>query len=495
MFCVHLLASKPLQDMAAAEEMGNPELLHLRCRLRIHTMPMGNSMPMILSSSSATASNAVVDAHSVQGLAMHDALPQICKAVPAALSKNEITIRQQIATKVQATMGCDMGHFEKDIAPDGTVTIDWKISPINRLKQQARIKSHAVLRIYTEHTTVQDDIDEKQQIDSPQHTFCYLTGCEAIDLTALMQHTIDVNTGKVNTDLDRDYDFAAQTNFCNTFNICTVVPFEQPLTQQEILQMKRNLDIFKGGIAAYEMEEAMAKKEKREPIHTNHAFMPSCLRYFSTFPHFVFASPITASQRFFAICCRHLPDVETIVLMQQGLQQVYCSNLIRSSQLVLSESNAMAFASTGTRLQLRGAAVGFYDTTDIDQARAAMMHPTQIAIQMYSAMCNMGMSFQEFAEMKDPDHIFEFVKTTFASCIQDAAQCPYKSDYVLHSVTPVSKEVAVANLQPVPGVLEYAPGCPACFYRKHVLETGEVVYCRQVAWRKFFLKRFLPRYG
>ncbi len=57
------------------------------------------------------------------------------------------------------------------------------------------------------------------------------------------------------------------------------------------------------------------------------------------------------------------------------------------------------------------------------------------------------------------------------------------SDYVLHSVMLVSKEIAEANLQPIPGQREYAPGCNACFYRKHVI-TGadgqqEVVYCRQ----------------
>ena len=167
-------------------------------------------------------------------------------------------------------------------------------------------------------------------------------------------------------------------------------------------------------------------------------------------------------------------------MLQQELQQLYCSGLVRSSQLVLSESNAMAFASSGTRLQLRGAAIGFYDTTDIDQARTAMLHTKQMAIQMHSAMCNMGMSLQDFAKMKDPKLIFEFMKASFAACTQDAAQCPYKSDYVLHSVTPVRKEVAVANLQPVPGVIEYAPGCPACFYRKHVFKSGKVMYCRQV---------------
>ncbi len=35
----------------------------------------------------------------------------------------------------------------------------------------------------------------------------------------------------------------------------------------------------------------------------------------------------------------------------------------------------------------------------------------------------------------------------------------------------VSKEVALANLQPVPGSIEYAQGSPACYYKKLVLHS------------------------
>lgn len=42
---------------------------------------------------------------------------------------------------------------------------------------------------------------------------------------------------------------------------------------------------------------------------------------------------------------------------------------------------------------------------------------------------------------------------------------------VIHSVMPVPECVALANLQPVPGVIEYAPGCQACFYKKHSIRN------------------------
>jgi hypothetical protein len=34
---------------------------------------------------------------------------------------------------------------------------------------------------------------------------------------------------------------------------------------------------------------------------------------------------------------------------------------------------------------------------------------------------------------------------------------------------PVPECIAVSNLQPVPGSIQYAPGCVACFYKKHMI--------------------------
>ena len=139
----------------------------------------------------------------------------------------------------------------------------------------------------------------------------------------------------------------------------------------------------------------------------------------------------------------------------------------------------------------------FADVTRTVNSRIAVVPANQVLVQMHSAMCNLGLSFNDLKEMKDPDHVFNFLKATFAAGIQvcdssfdifctlalttavcvsqDSVQNVYQSDYVIHSVKVVSKEIAEANLQPLPGQ-EYAPGCNSCFYRRHVLPTGDVVY-------------------
>lgn len=54
-------------------------------------------------------------------------------------------------------------------------------------------------------------------------------------------------------------------------------------------------------------------------------------------------------------------------------------------------------------------------------------------------------------------------------CLQ--AQAQYQFDYALHSVMPVREEIALANLQPIPGVVEYAQGSPACYYKLHTIHS------------------------
>jgi hypothetical protein len=311
-----------------------PKELHFRACINILTMPQGNSMPMATANLMATTAAdvstkaSVVDAHSLPNLSLDLAIPQISQTLPIALSKEEIALRRQIATRIQITMGKDIMHFEKDIDPiTGTVDIDWKFRPILQTGQDIKIPSHAVLRIYAKHIhSVEEDpicvsrlnasVAKKKAgkpaaavSSSKDAVFHYLLGCEAIHMPSLMQLVLDVNTGKIDTEKQREYDFAAQTNFCSTFNLCTVVPFEKPLSTAEIQQMRNQLDIYKGGIAAYEMEVAAAKKEGREPVLTGHAYMPSPLR--------------------------HLPDLETLVRLQQGLQQVYFSNMLQSSDIMI----------------------------------------------------------------------------------------------------------------------------------------------------------------
>lgn len=258
------------------------------------TMPMGNTMPIFNPSSSAMPSSChnaagqaaapaataadIVDAHSVPGIKMDAIIPQVSKALPIALTDSEIQLRKQIATKVLITMGGKIMHFEKDIDPaTGTVDVDWTFAPMptaaSTIDDDTRIKSHAIIRVYTEHTTASAAANGGK--------FSYLLGCEAIDLCALMQHSLNVNMGRVDPHMERDYDFPIQTNFCNTFVLCTVLPLDNVARPglQQLQAMQQHLDLFRGGIAAYDREEAAAKREKRSPIHTGHMYMPSVLRY------------------------------------------------------------------------------------------------------------------------------------------------------------------------------------------------------------------------
>jgi hypothetical protein len=49
----------------------------------------------------------------------------------------------------------------------------------------------------------------------------------------------------------------------------------------------------------------------------------------------------------------------------------------------------------------------------------------------------------------------------------DQMQTPYAYDMVLHSVMPVPEHIALANMKPIPGLIQYAPDCHDCFYRLH----------------------------
>jgi hypothetical protein len=94
-------------------------------------------------------------------------------------------------------------------------------------------------------------------------------------------------------------------------------------------------------------------------------------------------------------------------------------------------------------------------------------------VQLYAAMCTMGLHASDLMDMKDSDHAFEYIKAAVAASTMDSKQTPYYSDYIIHSVVPVENEsVALANLQPVQGFVEYAPGCSACIYKQHLMPDG-----------------------
>ena len=169
---------------------------------------------------------------------------------------------------------------------------------------------------------------------------------------------------------------------------------------------------------------------------------------------------------------------------------MYFVNGIKSKEVVLSESNSLAYASTATCLQLHGMPISFQDMSRVVRERVAHTPVQQLAVQMHSAMCSMGLSLQDMARMKKPEQVFDFVNATVAASIQDAKQTPYKSDYILHSVTAVKKEVAEAQLQPIPGTIEYAPGssCAALCHliaRRRVLLV--VLYSVQIVHMRYLL--------
>ena len=73
---------------------------------------------------------------------------------------------------------------------------------------------------------------------------------------------------------------------------------------------------------------------------------------------------------------------------------------------------------------------------------------------------------------KNKDEVVAFMNTALAGGMMDQLQTPYYYDFVLHSVSPVAECIANANLKPIPGALEYVPGCQDCFYRKHQIYSA-----------------------
>lgn len=366
--------------------------------------------------------------------------------------QEEVALRQQIATTVLITMGKGIRHFEGTIDPKtGTVMVDWMFSPIEEDDElhehidedERRIKSHAIMRVYCAH------VDPRTG-----SKFSYLLGSSAIDLAALMQHNIHVNSGLVDPEKEHQYDFAIRTNFSNTFVICTVLPFVDSGLKVENSDLNIGEAIFRH--PKNSSSEVMLMKQQLEILRSS-STSPSVLK--------------------------HLPDVETMVKLQQGLQHVYCAEGIKRADAVLSEPNGLAYAQGSTYLQTHMAGICFSDVSQIVRSRVARIPNQQIMIQMYAAMCTMGLKPSDLVAMEDHQQIFEFIKASVAASTMDAKQTPYYSDYVIHSVLPVENEyAALANLQPIPGTVEYAPGCSACIYKQHEIgtPTGKKAWFRLV---------------
>jgi hypothetical protein len=94
----------------------------------------------------------------------------------------------------------------------------------------------------------------------------------------------------------------------------------------------------------------------------------------------------------------------------------------------------------------------------------------KIMVQLFTSMAKCGLKPKDIMEMKAHSHeneIISFLNSAIAGGQMDQMQTPYAYDMVLHSVMPVPEHIALANLKPVPGVIEYAQGCHDCFYKLH----------------------------
>lgn len=167
---------------------------------------------------------------------------------------------------------------------------------------------------------------------------------------------------------------------------------------------------------------------------------------------------------------RSLPEIQSSVHLQQGLQYAYCDEGVRRNELLMTEPHCMQFAPTATALQAHMASICFPDMSRIHRMRYAPVPRDQIMVQFFAAMNAAGLEPEDILRMNAADHHHEVVavlNAVFSAGQLDQVQTPYYTDYVLHSYEPVPEHIATANLKPVPGAIEYVQGCCECLYRLH----------------------------
>ncbi len=93
-------------------------------------------------------------------------------------------------------------------------------------------------------------------------------------------------------------------------------------------------------------------------------------------------------------------------------------------------------------------------------------------VQFYAAMVKCGLTPHDLLQMHAATHanlLAAFMNSVISAAELDQNQAGYKYDYIIHSIMPVADQIALAKLKPVPGVIQYAPGCQDCFYKLHEL--------------------------
>lgn len=571
------MSISPSQKLPKSDTHTDEQLpsFHLKCRLCFHTMPMGNRMPMVLppgmasshlqQHSSAAAKGddiMIVDAHSIQGVTMEQAVVGVSKAMFKAMDHEELLLRRQISHKVVLSMGRMMTHFEGDVNPyTGVLEVDHVFKPLilskedehmaaqhgyDPLNAEMKVKDCIVMRTYCTHVDPETkevysypiahetidlgrllersiEVSEKckhmpPQTQQPARSVLMHTGDRApsssqviLDFTdhshqqhpaaiAKAQQSVAPQTAQDIPSICEDineHSFALNSNFCNTFVLASVLPIwgEVQMTGAPGSNVGLNshsndragatvrMEIQPGLLMVHEHEEkhmqAVIAKMRSEldrlttGVQAYVAERDAKLKQAATTPSGSSSDAVNLAQHMFMqSTLRNIHYTQKVVKLQQALQQAYCMHGVETANMVLSEPNSMQFASGATCLQLHRASVTFPMMTQIHNMRAPPIPRHQLMVQFYAAMVKTGLKPQDLLKMRAHSHanaIAELLNTVISSSELDQNQAGYKYDYVIHSVMPVEEHIALANLKPVPGMIQYAPGCQDCFYKLHTL--------------------------
>lgn len=342
--------------------------VHLKTRLCFLSMPMGNRLPMPdpHAKQDSGEKESFADAHDVKGVSIEEAIQAIAKTAPHAMDMGELMLRRQIATTLLITMGRKITHFEGEIDPlTGSIDVDFKFTPIVSSDQhlvktlgkydpendpEQRLKDCAIMRLYTH------SIDPKTG-----DRFSHLLGCTAVSLVDLMEHSLNVTSSEPlycfkaenpeqmtagefsvseilkpppdNSDSTpkaplassfitpenlREHDFALRTNFCNTFALCTVAPFLGKICtwgSPEYEAHSGSPEVHAGLKIVVDSSVSDFRKAVSPQIDTIRAEIAK-LKGISS------GSSLPNGKAYEKSVLHNLPDVQTVVKLQQALQQV-----------------------------------------------------------------------------------------------------------------------------------------------------------------------------
>lgn len=394
----------------------------------------------------------IVDAHNVSGVNIDQAIEGVCKALPIAMPLEELCLRRQLADKLLITMGNGMTHFEGDIdSATGTVKVDFTFTPIvvdpkkeehlrhlheyDPSEERFKVMNCAIARLYA--TQVDPETGRK---------FPYLIASQPIDIEKLHEQSIRVTEAAIDCTrsssaaalttgeaialaekypvekhpsamlTSSEYDFPMRHNFCNTFALVRVLPFvgkvvsasseteaaqisgnkhamqvhaglyathslSHDAMHEELCSMKAELQAMKDGIAKYE-EHRKSCEEKGIAVNlSEHIFVSSILH--------------------------KVPYIQSMVKLQQALQQAYCMNFVQTASALMSEPNSMAFASGATFLQSHQMSMNFAIMTQAHDDRGVPIPRQQLMLQCWAAMAKSCLDFKDVSQWKASTHAQE----------------------------------------------------------------------------------------